>query len=139
MRIGRLARLAIPAVLVVLLILPMGCKQDTEKKETGKAGSGRKKAHTPQPDELTQDVIRTSQNTLDLRGKTVDEAVDATDAFLDTSMREGTDVVFILHGHGTGALRDAVRAYLEDSRYVSMSRSGSRGEGGDGITVAWIK
>ncbi len=109
------------------------------RKKTGRAKSGRKKTHSPEPDRATQDVIRTSQNTLDLRGKTVDEAISATDAFLDTSMRDGTDVVFILHGHGTGALRDAVRAYLEDSQYVLTSRSGSREEGGDGITAVWIE
>jgi DNA mismatch repair protein MutS2 len=109
------------------------------KKETGRAKSGRKITLPREPDRETQDVIRTSQNTLDLRGKTVDEAIDATETFLDTSMRDDTDVVFILHGHGTGALRDAVRAYLENSQYVSQSRSGNRAEGGDGITAVWIR
>jgi DNA mismatch repair protein MutS2 len=83
--------------------------------------------------------IRTSDNTLDLRGMTSDEAVAATDAFLDNALREGTGYVFVLHGFGTGALLKAVRAYLGSSAYVGTWRAGEREEGGDGISVAWLR
>ncbi len=83
-------------------------------------------------------ALRMRENTIDLRGMTVDEAVDATDSFLDRALKEDWPTVFILHGHGTGALRNAVRAYLEESRYVESSRPGEQDEGGDGITVAWL-
>jgi len=92
----------------------------------------------PSAGERPREAIRTADNTLDLRGKTVDEAISATDAFLDRALRDDTDSVFIIHGHGTGALRDAVREYLESSSYVSEYRAGEREEGGDGVTVAWM-
>jgi DNA mismatch repair protein MutS2 len=85
------------------------------------------------------DVVRTSETTLDLRGRTVDEALAETEAFLDAALGSGTEAVFVLHGHGTGALRDAVRRYLDGSRYVATHRPGQREEGGDGITVAWLR
>jgi DNA mismatch repair protein MutS2 len=88
--------------------------------------------------EPRREAIRDSNNALDLRGKTVDEALAATDEFLDRALRDGLDAVFLIHGHGTGALRDAVREYLGESSYVSDFRPGDRGEGGDGVTVAWI-
>ena len=52
---------------------------------------------------------------MDLRGLTVDEAVEATDAFLNGAMKEDLGVAFSIHGHGTGALRGAIRSYVEDS------------------------
>ncbi|MCP4675213.1 MAG: endonuclease MutS2 [Deltaproteobacteria bacterium] len=84
-------------------------------------------------------ALRTSDTTVDLRGMTVDEAVDATDAFLDRALKEDWPAVFILHGHGTGALRGAIRDYLAESQYIEEFRPGERNEGGDGITVAWLR
>ncbi|HUT77316.1 MAG TPA: Smr/MutS family protein, partial [Polyangia bacterium] len=85
------------------------------------------------------DVVRTAETTIDLRGRTVDEGLAETEAFLDAALASGTEAVFVLHGHGTGALRDAVRRYLDGSRYVASHRPGQREEGGDGITVAWLR
>ena len=56
--------------------------------------------------------------------------------FLDTAFLENRAGVYIIHGHGTGALKRAVRGYLVDSRYVDDFRPGEKGEGGDGVTVA---
>ena len=47
--------------------------------------------------------------------------------------REGG--IIIIHGHGFGVLKKAVRDYLESSPYISSLRPGKRGEGGDGVTV----
>jgi DNA mismatch repair protein MutS2 len=100
---------------------------------------GGRAANAPAPARQTEDLVRTSDNTLDLRGMTVDEALAATDAYLDRALGGGVDAVFILHGHGTGALRDAVRRYLEDSPYAARFRPGTRAEGGDGITAVWLE
>ena len=59
-------------------------------------------------------------------------------SFLDRALNEGLRVCFIVHGHGTGALRDAVRKELQASPYVRYFRPGGQGEGGDGVTVAWL-
>jgi DNA mismatch repair protein MutS2 len=44
----------------------------------------------------------------------------------------------LIHGHGTGALREAIRADLKASPYVAHFRAGESGEGGDGVTVVWL-
>jgi DNA mismatch repair protein MutS2 len=48
-------------------------------------------------------------------------------------------VAFLVHGHGTGALRDAVREALRASHYVARMRPGDPGEGGEGVTVVWLR
>lgn len=84
---------------------------------------------------VRMDVERSTDNSLDLRGATVDEALDRVDAFLDAAVRSGRDAVFIIHGHGTGALKRAVRAHLPRTTFGSDFRAGRRDEGGDGVTV----
>jgi DNA mismatch repair protein MutS2 len=46
--------------------------------------------------------------------------------------------VFLLHGHGTGALRDAIRKELARSPYVARFRGGDPDQGGEGVTVVWL-
>jgi DNA mismatch repair protein MutS2 len=45
----------------------------------------------------------------------------------------------LIHGHGKGALRDAVRDAVKGSAYVAKSRPGEPREGGDGVTVVWLR
>ena len=54
------------------------------------------------------------------------------------SINDNRRVCFLLHGHGTGALKDAIRKELKQSPYVRYFRAGHHGEGGDGVTVAWL-
>jgi DNA mismatch repair protein MutS2 len=77
----------------------------------------------------------TAATTLDLRGERVDEAVGRLEEFLDRAALDGRSPVFIIHGHGTGALRKAVREHLNRSRYVRRFQPGGKGQGGDGVTV----
>jgi DNA mismatch repair protein MutS2 len=72
---------------------------------------------------------------LDLRGTPIDEALDRLDAFLDHHYGTPTTHVRIVHGHGTGALRTAIRVHLRSSGYVRAMRPGDDHEGGDGATV----
>lgn len=76
---------------------------------------------------------------LDLRGKSADEALDLTLAALDRATLGGIPSLHIIHGHGTGRLKTAIRAYLKDSPYVATFRSGERSEGGDGVTIVLMK
>ena len=80
-------------------------------------------------------IPRTSSNSLDLRGLRVHEADERLDGFLDSKFLEGFDGVFVIHGHGTGALKRAVRGHLAESPYVDEFRGGEQDEGGDGVTV----
>ncbi|EYF05889.1 endonuclease MutS2 [Chondromyces apiculatus] len=83
--------------------------------------------------------VQTSTNTVDLRGLRAHEAVSMAEQFIDRALGAGLGVVFLIHGHGTGALRDAVQESLRGNRYVARSRAGTQGEGGGGVTVAWLK
>lgn len=79
--------------------------------------------------------IRTSSNTIDLRGKRVEEAMFLVDKFLDDCLVSSTSPVMIIHGHGTGAIKEAVRGHLKSSRFSKSFRPGEMYEGGDGVTV----
>ncbi len=74
--------------------------------------------------------------TLDLRGLTADEALERLDKYLDQAYLAGLPFVRIVHGKGTGRLREAVRAALDRHPHVRAWESGLPQEGGDGVTVA---
>jgi DNA mismatch repair protein MutS2 len=82
---------------------------------------------------------RTPDRTVDVRGQRVDEGVSAVDQFLDESLALSRDIIFVVHGHGTGALRQAIRAHLAKHPAVSRARPGEPNEGGDGVTVVFLK
>ncbi|MGZ6269802.1 MAG: Smr/MutS family protein, partial [Candidatus Limnocylindrales bacterium] len=81
------------------------------------------------------DRARSVASSLDLRGARVDEALDALGRYLDDAALAGLDKATIIHGLGTGALRDAVRHQAADHPLVRSVRPGQRGEGGDGATI----
>ena len=65
----------------------------------------------------------------------MDEALDALARYLDDASLAGLAKVLIIHGMGTGAVREAVRAAAASHPLVSALRPGQRGEGGDGATI----
>ena len=73
---------------------------------------------------------------LDLRGERVDAGLQRLEGYLDDAYLENLPWVRIIHGKGTGAMRDAVRAALQGHPLVSKYRPGELGEGDDGVTVA---
>lgn len=79
------------------------------------------------------------QVVVDVRGKMVDEALEEVVAALDRAALAGAPLVRVIHGHGTGRLKAAVRDYLGRSPYVKEYRFGDRSEGGDGVTVARLR
>ncbi len=87
----------------------------------------------------TEREIRTSANTCDLRGQRADEAVENVDRFIDRCISHSDSPAFVLHGHGTGALRRAVRDHLSESIHVGRSRPATTDEGGDAFTVFWLR
>ena len=78
-------------------------------------------------------------NTLDLRGKRVEEALDELEGYLDEASLANLTPVYVIHGHGTGALKSAVREFVNSSPYVAKHRIGEEAEGGDGVCVIDIK
>lgn len=98
-------------------------------------GEGRRNA-------LSMDIEPTFQhkgNTLDVRGKLVDTAIEKVEDFLDRATREGITTFIVIHGHGTGRVKQAVREFLQQCRYDLSWRPGTPGEGSDGATVVSLK
>jgi DNA mismatch repair protein MutS2 len=79
---------------------------------------------------------QTATNSIDLRGKDVDDAIKSSLDFLDRSLMRGEESVILIHGHGTGALQANLRHALKHScPYDVRFRAGIDQEGGDGVTV----
>ncbi len=79
-------------------------------------------------------AIRTSKNTIDIRGKRVADA----ELLLDKALAEATGPIWIIHGHGTGKLRQGVHSYLQQHPRVSKYEAAEQVDGGSGVTVAYV-
>lgn len=79
------------------------------------------------------------QTEINLLGMTVSEAIEETDAFIDRAVLAGLEEVKIVHGVGTGKLRDGIREHLRKHKNVAEFRSGKYGEGEAGVTVVKLK
>jgi DNA mismatch repair protein MutS2 len=73
---------------------------------------------------------------LDLRGQRAEDALDSLERYLDAAYLAGLPFVRIIHGKGTGRLRDVVRQALGQNPHVRSHEPGGEKEGGDGVTVA---
>ena len=73
---------------------------------------------------------------IDLRGMDTVEAICVLDRYMDEAMRAKLSTVRIIHGKGTGALRQAVHQDLKRNKFVKSFRLGVYGEGEDGVTIA---
>ena len=76
---------------------------------------------------------------INLLGKTVDEATQELEKYLDDAYLSHLKSVRIVHGKGTGALRAGIHAYLKTNKHVSSFRLGEFGEGDAGVTIAELK
>lgn len=108
---------------------PAGAGGGSEGNRGNGAGSGTNVA------ELRQSRARNVPLSLDLRGARVDEALGALESYLEDASLAGLAKVTVIHGLGTGALRDAVRTESSTHPLVKSVRAGERGEGGDGVSV----
>lgn len=94
----------------------------------------------------TQNLVRRSgqaqvtfidtDRSIDLRGKTVDDAISELEVALDRATEQNEDRLKIIHGHGTESLKKAIRTYLSRSVYVKKWKAGNQETGGDGVTWA---
>jgi DNA mismatch repair protein MutS2 len=83
--------------------------------------------------------IQSPERRLDVRGLRVEELLRDVERFLDRLYAEGEADCVILHGHGTGALKQALREHLASSPYVAAFRPGDRHEGADAVTVVELR
>jgi DNA mismatch repair protein MutS2 len=89
--------------------------------------------------EFSGEVPQEAQMELNIVGKRVDEALIEIEPFLNRASLSGLDSVLIIHGIGTGALRNATRELLEGHPLVKGFRPGRQEEGGDGVTVVELR
>ncbi len=84
-------------------------------------------------------ALQDSERVVDVRGLRVDEAIGQLEVQLDAAALAGEDRVKIVHGHGTEALKKAVRSHLSRSVYVKKWKASPQEIGGDGVTWAELK
>jgi DNA mismatch repair protein MutS2 len=118
-----------------------------EGAEPSNAGSDRKDSGlrrvaeptVPSANAALTRALRTESNTVVVRGLRADDALSLVDSFIDRIYGAEESVGFVLHGHGTGALKAAVRAHLERSAHVAKCKAADSEDGGDAFTVFWVK
>ena len=103
--------------------------------EAGAPGAGAKPAPIAGPEREERALPASPGLEYDMRGQTVEEALPGLERYLDAAYLAGLPWVRIIHGKGTGKLRQGVREYLRGSPVVKSLASGQDGEGGDGVTV----
>ncbi len=96
-------------------------------------------AHSQPKPEPTVSAAMNIPNEIDLRGLTVDEALSELEAFLDKARLSSWQEIRIVHGKGTGALRQAVHRYLSKNKEIKDYRLGRWGEGDTGVTIVSLK
>lgn len=89
--------------------------------------------------QVQSNATRKSSLELDIRGMTADEGIMELDGFIDSCIMGGLKIITVIHGKGTGVLREAVHRYLKSCKYVKSYRLGVYGEGEAGVTVVELK
>jgi DNA mismatch repair protein MutS2 len=100
--------------------------------------------NTPKPKEIKPMAIVKGRDShvsleLDLRGERFEDALMRVEKYIDDALLAGYPRVSIIHGKGTGALRQGVTEYLKNHRSVKRTRFGDAGEGGIGVTIVEFK
>ena len=84
-------------------------------------------------------AMRTVSLSCDVRGMALDEALEAVEQYLDEAVLAGLHEVTIVHGKGTGVLREGIQKHLKSYPHVKSFRRGKYGEGEEGVTVVELK
>ncbi len=117
--------------------LRVRAKYTDMRKRTRSEKRAEKRGHVRQyePSDPLPPVVESPGLELDLRGKRVEEAIELLDRYVDAAYTSGLPFGRIIHGKGTGRLRQAVREYLGDHTLISKVTQARGNEGGSGVTI----
>ena len=110
---------------------------DGQKAETKPPKAAKKKPLAQTKSTKPAVMVRTSKNTLDIRGQRVDNAEIEIDNAIAKAIESG--VLWIIHGKGTGRLRQGVHEYLKRHSQVNKFELAEQKEGGSGVTIVQLK
>jgi len=113
-----------PLADIVALSAPTRGEQEPSREE-----------HSYTVDDFSADALEHGILRADFHGLYVDEALTKLDKLLDDALLQGDTKLIVVHGHGSGQLKNAIREYCEESAYVKSYRPGELHEGGDGLTI----
>lgn len=99
----------------------------------------REKRRVPASEYKPEAAVKSVKNEIDLRGMTGEEAWLAVDKYIDDAQLRGLNTVYLIHGKGTGALRNALWQFLRSDKRVASYRIGRYGEGDGGVTVLELR
>ncbi len=102
---------------------------DEQKEQIKRTGAG----------EIGVSKVRNISNEVDVRGLSLDDALEIVDKYLDDVVITGLSEICIIHGKGTGVLRSGIHQYLKSNKRVKSYRLGKYGEGETGVTIVEIK
>ena len=103
---------------------------DEQKKDRKDPGTGKR---------MSLSHARTISTELNIIGCTVDEGIARLEKYLDDAMMSGLEIVRIVHGKGTGALRKGIHDYLRRQSYIKSYKLAELGEGDSGVTVVTFR
>lgn len=113
-----------------------------ETTETAAEKPSRKtRRSTPEPDSATAakpTFVPSPGMEIDLRGQRAEDALDILDRYLDSAVVSGMPFVRVIHGKGTGRLRQVIREALQENPNVSGFEQGADNEGGEGVTIVHL-
>jgi len=110
----------------------------SELRRTGEVEPEKPVSVSPAKKKNMPAAARTLMMELDLRGERAEDALDRVDRYLDEAYSNGMPFVRIIHGKGTGRLRQVIRDALKASSLVKRFETGLESEGGDGVTVVHL-
>ncbi len=114
-------------------------KVKVSDRDIEKIGSQKESRSTKQVRAISASRRSNVRSELDLRGQRYDEAMTNLDRYIDSVLLAGLDVVTIIHGIGTGAIRKGVWQYLKSSKHVKSYNYAPANEGGNGATIVHLQ
>ena len=114
-------------------------KVKVSDRDIEKIGSQKESQSTKQVRAISASRRSNVRSELDLRGQRYDEAMTNLDRYIDSVLLAGLDVVTIIHGIGTGAIRKGVWKYLKSSKHVKSFNYAPANEGGNGATIVHLQ